>query len=217
MADDNKQGGKHADTDAFVKGAYALDGTEAAKAFYSEWSDAYEDRMVGDLGYVGPDRISRMLAAHLEDVSTPVLDIGCGTGLTSVHLAEQGFRAIDGIDITPAMLERAKARGIYRKLIRADLNEPLALDDGSYGAAVSSGTFTCGHVGPEPLPEIMRVLRSGGLMAITIHKDLWEARGFKAMLDRFENDAAIALIEHLLDEVFRGEGPAVHYLVYRKA
>ena len=62
----------------------------------------------GELGYVGPDRISRMLAAHLDDVATPVLDVGCGTGLTSVHLAEQGFRAIDGIDITPAMLERAK-------------------------------------------------------------------------------------------------------------
>ncbi len=217
MADDGKKpGGKSVDTDAFVKGAYGLDGTDAAKAFYGEWSGAYDDRMVGELGYVGPDRISRMLAAHLDDVATPVLDIGCGTGLTSVHLAEQGFRAIDGIDITPEMLERARERGIYRHLIRADLTKPLDLDDASYGAAVSSGTFTCGHVGPEPLPEIVRVLRPGGLMAITIHQDIWEAKGFKAMLGGFESDGAIATVENRLDEVFEGQGPAVHYLIYRK-
>ena len=183
MADDKKPAGKPADTDAFVKGAYGLEGAEAAKTFYAEWSSSYDDHMVGELGYISPDRIARMLADHLDDVSIPVLDIGCGTGLTSVYLAEQGFRAIDGIDITPEMLERAKARGIYRNLIRADLTQPLDLDDGSYGAAVSSGTFTCGHVGPEPLPEIVRVLRPGGLMAITIHQDLWEAKGFKALLD----------------------------------
>ena len=102
-------------------------------------------------------------------------------------------------------------------MIRADLNEPLDLEDGSYGAAVSSGTFTCGHVGPEPLPEIVRVLRPGGLMAITIHKNLWEAKGFKAVLDGFESDGVLESVESRLDEVFEGEGPAVHYLIFRKS
>ena len=217
MADDKKPAGKPIDTDAFVQGAYGLDGVEQAKAFYGEWSGAYDDHMVGALGYVGPDRISRMLAAHLDDVATPVLDIGCGTGLTSVYLAEQGFRSIDGIDITPEMLERARARGIYRNLIRADLTQPLDLEDGAYGAAVSSGTFTCGHVGPEPLPEIVRVLGSGGLMAFTIHQDIWKAKGFKALLDGLERDGVISAVEDRLDEIFLGQGASVHYVIYRKS
>ncbi len=212
MADDKKD----LEKDEFVQGAYSLQGADQAQAFYREWSGAYDDHMVGKLGYVGPDRIARRLAAHLDDVSTPVLDIGCGTGLTSVYLAEQGFRHIDGVDITPEMLAKAEERGIYRQLIRADITLPLDLDDGVYGAAISSGTFTCGHVGPEPLPEILRILMPGGLMAFTIHKDIWDAKGFKTMLDGFETDGLIATVENRLDEIFKDQGASVHYVIYRK-
>lgn len=207
---------KDIEKDAFVRRAYGLAGVDEAQALYREWSGTYDDHMVGELGYVAPDLIARRLAIHLDDRVTPVLDVGCGTGLTSVYLAEQGFANLDGIDITSDMLAKAQARGIYRNLIRADLTLPLDLDDGAYGAAISSGTFTHGHVGPEPLPELVRILRPGGLLACAIHKDVWQTKGFKAAFDRFERGGKLVHVESSPDELFTGQGAAGLYIIYRR-
>ena len=51
------------------------------------------------------------------------------------------------------MLEKAAEKGVYRKLIEADLTATLPLDDRSYAAVVSTGTFTLGHVGTEAMDE----------------------------------------------------------------
>ena len=87
------------------------------------------------------------LSAFVSDKSIPVLDVGCGTGLTSHYLSDLGFQRFEGIDITPSMLERASARGIDRKLTEADITKPLDLATGSYEAIISSGAFTLGPVG----------------------------------------------------------------------
>ena len=38
--------------------------------------------------------------------------------------------------------------------------------------------FTHGHAGPEPFDEIIRILRPGGIFVCTVHKDIWELRGY---------------------------------------
>jgi predicted TPR repeat methyltransferase len=209
-------GKRDVDTDRFVARAYGLAGVDQAQDLYREWASSYDAHMVGELGYVAPDLASRRLAAHLDDRAAPILDIGCGTGLTSVYLAELGFAAIDGIDITPEMIDRARARGIYRGLIRADLTRPLPMAEATYGGAVSSGTFTHGHVGPEPLGEIARVLMPGGLLACSIHEEIWEARGFKAAFERLEADGLMATVEIAHDVLFRGQDPVGLYGVFRR-
>jgi SAM-dependent methyltransferase len=50
-------------------------------------------------------------------------DLACGTGRTGAWLAARGVGAIDGIDVTPAMLARAAAKNVYRSLRRADVAE----------------------------------------------------------------------------------------------
>ena len=127
--------------DAFVSGAYALQGADDAQSFYRLWADEYEDHMVGELGYVSPRLTAERLTRHLSRTDAEVLDIGCGTGLTCDHLHEQGFRRLDGVDLTPAMLAKSAARGIYRRLSRADLTLPIDMPDACYDAMVSSGTI----------------------------------------------------------------------------
>ena len=204
------------DRDRFVARAYGLDGVDEALALYDEWAENYDSHMVGELGYVAPVLAPQRLMAHLDDRLAPVLDIGCGTGLNSVPLAAAGLRAIDGIDITAAMIERARDRGIYRNLIMADLMQPLPFADAAYGGAVSSGTFTHGHVGPEPLGEIARVLRPGGVLACSIHQEIWETEGFRAAFDDLEKRGMMARVELARDVLFKDQDPVGLYAVYRR-
>jgi len=202
--------------DAFVSGAYALKDTEEAQSFYRLWADDYEGHMVGDLGYVAPRLAARRLLDNGVAAEAEVLDIGCGTGLTCDLLHESGLRRLDGIDLTPAMLAKAASRGIYRRLIRGDLTLPLDLADASYDAMVSSGTFTCGHVGPQPLDELVRVLRPGGLMAFCIHREIWQSQGFEGRLDGHVAAGRLALVERSLDRIFAPLDASGWYVVYRR-
>jgi len=215
-AESKSGGGRDVDKDRFVARAYGLGGVDDARALYDEWANSYDGHMVGELGYVAPLLAPQRLMAYLEDHTAPILDIGCGTGLTAAPLAEAGYIAIDGIDITAAMLERARARGVYRVLVMADLTKPLPMADGTYGGAVSSGTFTHGHVGPEPLGEIARVLRPGGVLACSIHEDVWEAKGFRAAFDDLEAHGLMARLDLARDVLFTGQDPVGLYAVYRR-
>lgn len=202
--------------DAFVSGAYDLKDSDDAQSFYKLWADDYEGHMVGELGYCSPRLVAERLTRHLSDTNAEILDVGCGTGLTSDHLHEQGFGKVDGVDLTDAMLAKARARGIYRNLIRADLTKPIDLPDACYDAMVSSGTFTCGHVGPEPFDELVRLLRPGGLISFSVHVDIWEAQGFKAALDVLVAERKLELVEMELDKFFEPLEPAGWFFVYRR-
>ena len=116
---------------ALLERAYALDGDAASRALYRDWAETYDDTMLQGLGYRSPAVVARMLGEHLADRQALVLDIGCGTGLAGHKLGELGFVAIDGLDLSPEMMQVAARRNVYRNFITADLNRPLPMRDGS--------------------------------------------------------------------------------------
>src|SRR4029079_1037348 len=79
---------------------------------------------------------------------------------------------IDGADISPAMLDLAAQVGVYRHLFTADLTQPLAIDH-RYGASVSAGTFTAGHIGADAIPSLVSLLQPGAVVAWVIAEPLW--------------------------------------------
>jgi predicted TPR repeat methyltransferase len=160
--------------------AYDLDSPECSQSLYRDWAETYDDTMLDGLGYLSPRRLAALAAEHVRDRRALILDIGCGTGLAALELARHGFSRFEGVDFSAAMLAQAQARGIYERLTQADLLQPLPMEDGRYDAAISTGTFTQGHVGADCLDEIFRVLRKGGLLACTVHLDVWQALGFEA-------------------------------------
>ncbi len=163
----------------FITEAYSLKDKEGMIGFYDKWAQEYDEQMLGK-GYESPQRIAQILDDYLLEYDIAVLDIGCGTGLTGKHIKSTGISRLDGMDISAEMVEVARSRHIYRDLFVADVNLPLEIPDNSYDAAISSGTFTHGHVGSEPLLEIFRIIKPGGLLACTIHFELWHDRGFDA-------------------------------------
>ena len=98
---------------------------------------------------------------------------------------------IDGVDISPDMLEKARAKGDYRDLIAADLtadNSHIATD---YAAIVSAGTFTFGHLGPELMSDMVGLCRSGAVAALGVNSVYFAEQGFRDVLDRLEADGQI--------------------------
>jgi len=145
-----------------LEAAYSLETPDDNRRLYRDWAQTYDSDFAERSGY----RSARLTAqAYLEAGGTwPLLDAGCGTGLVAESLPAGAV--IDGIDISPEMLEVARSKGRYRDLIEADLTRPIPLPDGSYCGLTSAGTFTHGHVGPEALDELIRLLRPGAVCAI---------------------------------------------------
>ena len=80
---------------------------------YTLWADTYDEMKAGNsMDYPLLERIQPGLWEQLETAA----DLACGTGRTGMWLKEHGVRFLDGVDLTEAMLEQARAKGIYRHL-----------------------------------------------------------------------------------------------------
>lgn len=200
----------------FVEAAYHLDDEASKLEFYRKWAQDYDHQMLVELAYTSPTKIAQLLSENLDDLDASIFDVGCGTGLTSVYLADNGYANLDGIDLSPDMIAVARQRGIYRKLLVADINQALELDNACYDGVISSGTFTHGHVGPQPFDEIFRILKPGGILACTVHDDLWESMGFRQKLDDLVGNGTALCLNQQQDSFFH-EGPLEGWFcVYRK-
>ena len=175
-----------------LEGAYALDSPNDNRAYYRDFAATYAKDFVVDTGYVVPREVGRAFLAHSGPEDTPVLDIGAGTGLLAQSL---GGIETDGIDISDEMLAKAAAKGLYRNLIVADLTGKLDIADARYGALVSSGTFTHGHVGPGALAELLRIARPGALFCLGINLAIFDSAGFGSAFARLVADARITPLD----------------------
>jgi len=200
----------------FVDAAYHLEDEASMVEFYRQWAEDYDHQMLDQLGYTSPTTIAQQLSEHLPDTGASIFDIGCGTGLTCVYLAEKGYRNLDGIDLSPDMVRVAGQRGIYRELLVGDINQALEREDASYHGVISSGTFTHGHVGPEPMDEIFRILKPGGILACTVHDELWESMGFRAKLESIVDRGSARCLSQEMDSYYRDSPPEGWFCIYQK-
>jgi len=151
-----------------LSGAYSLKTPEESHAFYQGWAEGYEDD-VAQNGYVTPGRCAAALAAHASAPWAPIMDLGCGTGVSGLALRAAGFACIDGYDFSPAMLERAVEKGVYRKTGFADLSKPLEIEEGVYRNAAAIGCITPEYMPPTVLDEILKKLPKGGCLAFSVN------------------------------------------------
>jgi SAM-dependent methyltransferase len=105
--------------------------TVDVRSGYGEWVDTYEQTVQDAMDIELLERLGSV------DWAGEVADLGCGTGRTGAWLAERGVTAIDGVDLTPEMLARARERGVYRSLVEADVAE-TGLRTDAYDVVVTS-------------------------------------------------------------------------------
>ncbi|MEM7293945.1 MAG: class I SAM-dependent methyltransferase, partial [Pseudomonadota bacterium] len=183
--------------------------------FYRDWASRYEAHVTDKLNWVAPQVLARQIAPYVQR-NHRILDIGCGTGLSALSLAEHQQLRFDGIDFSTEMLDIARNKKLYDELYALDLNDPLDIASDRYDAAISSGTFTFGHVGPEPIIEILRVMRTGGHFAFTVHQEAWEKMAFDVMVDRLVDAGNAEVVEKKLDLYIVTDDPNGIYCLLRK-
>ena len=155
-------------TEKMIQNAYGLDGADATRSFYDSWAGTY-DAEVAENGYATPGRCAAALAEAVEDLGAPILDIGCGTGVSGAALRAAGFQSIDGCDFSAEMLARAEAKGIYRALYNTDLEDPFPFAPGAYAHIAAVGVLNPGHAPATTLDEILGLLEPGGRFVFSLN------------------------------------------------
>ncbi|MBY8975745.1 methyltransferase domain-containing protein [Rhodobacteraceae bacterium NNCM2] len=152
-----------------LKGAYGMESPEQVQRFYSGWAEGYEDELAEN-GYITPERCAKALKETATLPDAPMMDLGCGTGLSGLALKAQGFTCIDGFDLSPGMLEKARAKtGLYRELSLCDMSQALEMPEGVYQNAAAIGCITPDYMPVTVIDEILAKLPKGGCFVFSIN------------------------------------------------
>jgi SAM-dependent methyltransferase len=100
---------------------------------YGEWVRTYEQTVHDEMDLRLLDRLRTVDWA----AASAVLDLACGTGRIGTWLRARCPAALDGVDLTPEMLDVARTKGVYRDLRIADVAR-TGLPAESYDLCVQS-------------------------------------------------------------------------------
>jgi predicted TPR repeat methyltransferase len=156
---------------------YSATNVEEVAQGYAAWAATY-DGETAVLGYQLPFLITAWVTRHVPTGEGPLLDAGCGTGLTGPCLKALGYSDLEGLDLSPDMLAIAGSRGAYAGLKQAALGDTLPWNDGHFRAFFSTGVFTIGHAPASGLHELVRITRSGGHAIFTVRDQVLDSGGF---------------------------------------
>lgn len=120
---------------------------------YGEWAASYEDIVQGVMDLRLLERIQSVAWNSVRAGA----DLACGTGRIGVWLKRHGVAALDGVDLTAEMLERARAKGVYRELVVGDMR------DTSLSAAYDLVTVS---LADEHLPDLRPLYQEAARIAL---------------------------------------------------
>ena len=169
-------------SDSFLDNVYDLDSAEKTRGYYDKWAGAYDDTM-DENGYATPDRCAIALAAYAPDLTIPILDIGCGSGISGAALKKAGFTTIDGCDFSAEMLAIAGQKSVYRHLTNTDLENPFPFEQGSYSALSAVGVLNPGHAPATTMDEVLGLLDRDGLFVFSLNDHALEDYSYEARLN----------------------------------
>ncbi|XP_078354679.1 methyltransferase-like protein 27 [Oculina patagonica] len=170
---------------------------EDSKMAYDEMAPCWE-KISDNVGYKGHilcvEAFDR--AMNTADVfpnpkkDMKILDAGAGTGGIGEMLKARGYTNVDALDISQEMLNLAKGKGIYKRLICAPLVDTHMneIQTAEYDVVLCAGTIVYGQVKPGAIEECARFVKPGGLFIFTIRCDSYDPveYGFSATCEKLE-------------------------------
>jgi len=182
---------------------YKLKTTEDIMKHYDMWGDKYDKDMV-EWNYTGPQETVNIFKKYALSKDIKIFDAGCGTGLVGIELKKFGYTNIDGADLSKKLLDLVP-KGFYNKLEQIDLNKPLNKKSNIYDAALCVGTFTFGHVKPQALDELIRVVKNKGLICFTVNEGIYEEYGFDKKIKDLSDNKSWNVIEFFKSDYIKSK------------
>ncbi len=164
----------------------ASDRLGATRRYYDAFAARYEARRGGNVPGGYHDMLDDLEIDFLRPFGRggEVLEVGCGTGLLLERIAGFASRAV-GIDLSPGMLEHARARGLD---VAEGSATDLPFDAESFDVACSFKVLAHVEDLDRALSEMLRVVRPGGVVVA----ELYNRRSLRALVKRFGPAGAVA-------------------------
>lgn len=142
------------------------------KDLFDNYAHSFDGHLVGTLKYYIPQLLAtavrQALSSSARDLA--LLDLGCGTGLGGEALKDIAGRRV-GVDLSLAMIEKARERGIYHELIAGDVLEPMRQAHETFDLVIATDVFI--YIGElhEVFQATAESLRPGGLFAFSVEAE----------------------------------------------
>lgn len=141
------------------------------RRLFDQHAESFDEKLTGRLDYRAPavlfDAVRDVAGGSLRIGS--MLDLGCGTGLAGAV-----FRSyvdwLVGVDLSPLMIAKARAKGLYDRLAVCDLNDFLGAEaqaQARYHLVVAADVVAYANDLVPIVAAVSRVLAPGGLFAFT--------------------------------------------------
>jgi predicted TPR repeat methyltransferase len=135
------------------------------QALFDAYADGFDRHLVDGLGYSAHEAVAALLPSERRYAAG--LDLGCGTGLCAPPLQGRVDRLV-GVDLSPRMLEQARARGLYSALHEAELVAWLQQAEPGFDLVLAADVFIyIGDLAPV-FAGVRRVLRPGGHFVFSV-------------------------------------------------
>lgn len=140
------------------------------RALFDDYAEGFETHLTEKLSYRGPALLQRALERLGVTHFTTVVDLGCGTGLCGVQL-RRASRHLTGVDLAPRMMEAARAKNIYDRLVVTS-NEDFVRAEPERSASLVVAADVLVYTGClSPIfSAVRRVLAPGGRFAFTLQR-----------------------------------------------
>lgn len=145
---------------------------KAVEAYVADVFDTFAadfDQKLADLGYRAPQLLVDLIGEDGVDGKVDILDAGCGTGLCG-PLLKPWARRMDGVDLSPKMLDKAEERGLYDHLEERELVEYLHDHADDYDLVIAADVLCYFGALDQAFKATKDALRAGGHFAFSLER-----------------------------------------------
>jgi len=191
---------------------------DAVKGIYSRYAADYDRELRDDLGYSAHLDMARLVIGALRTKQPTILDLGCGTGLSSLPFLQRGWR-VTGIEGTRAMIRQARKLP-FTKIVEQDLESPWRVADRSFDAIVMVGVMEYIARPGAVFRQASRKLVKGGLMGVTVpyknkaYTDVGLKSYYKREVAPMLSAAGLTVESTRKAMAFEDAGRKIHYMHY---
>ena len=188
---------------------------------YDKWAEKYDEILECSSAYESNQYAAQKLLKYIKDKENAILlEVPCGTGMTGEVVQKAGFCNIDGTDLSNAMLEEAKRKGIYRKVFKSCVTDTskMVCPANTYDGAYSVKGISVGMLELAPtVNEMLRVTKPNGILVYTVNLNVG-VEEFMKVHSKLMTDLKVELIRIEKRFYYRKKrrGPAMLLLCFEE-